>query len=427
MGEPWTRLVQLGRRLGYFLAGSATVQGLNMVTGLAILWILPVEQYAIYIACSSLIAIGSVGSDAGVSQALLTLGSRAAADRERVARIFMTGWRMRRQAMVLVSLLVLLASAVMGSGQGWSWTTWLILVLLVTATNWAQLRISSYTSLFNIYQDTRSIFLFTVSPAILRMLLVLVLCQRFALAYVALGINLLGFVVQDVLAGRLARAHLQVGGQPDAEIRRSVLAFMVPLIPGIIYYIFQGQIAVFLLTWLGQTSSIAEVGALGRLQQVFFLLNTLNSFFVHPHFARLSQARPFIRRAALLGGVATGFAALVMVSAFVLDDWWVLILGSQYGQLQGLIPLAIAGCLITLAGGTVYTLVIATKFTRYQWLQIPLGLGTQLMVMFWSGVHTTGDALLITYAPAASYLMLQLMLLMLAMRTLTPDPRPEPA
>lgn len=414
------KLTALAGRLGTFLASNALVQGLNMLTGLAILWILPVEQYALYITCSALIAVGSVGSDSGISQALLTLGSRAFGERARVSDIFVTCWRLRRQALLVISVLVLVAAVAMGYRQQWSPSTWLVVLVMVMATNWAQVRISPYGSLFNIYQDTRSIFVSTALPAALRLVLALSLCPSWPLAGTALGINLLGFVLQDFVAGRLAGKYLDRASAPSVAIRREVERFVLPLIPGVLYYIFQGQIAVFLLTWAGQTTAIAEVGALGRLLQVFVLLGALNSFFVQPYFSRLTDPRLFRSRLYLVGLVVALFSAAVLGSAFVFDGWWILILGAKYAHMQHLIPLAVAGCLVTIFGSTAYSIVIATKFTRYQWFQIPLGIGIQLIVMMWVGVQSTRDALLLTYGPALSYAMLQLAILGVALRQLEP-------
>jgi hypothetical protein len=48
-----------------------------------------------------------------------------------------------------------------------------------------------------------------------------------------------------------------------------MLHYLSPIIPGIIFTAVQGQISVLLITLFGQTKSIAEVAALGRLGQLF--------------------------------------------------------------------------------------------------------------------------------------------------------------
>lgn len=413
MSERWANLLV---RLGTFLASSAAVQGLNVLTGLTILWVLPMEQYALYISCAALIAMGSVGSDAGISQALLTFGSRAVGDRRRVADIFLTCAQMRRQALVWVSVLVLLAAVAMGHGQSWPPMTWLSVLALVTATNWAQVRLSPYGSLFNVFQDTRSIFVSTAIPAGLRLAATWLVCLSWPTAVAALVVNLLGFVVQDAVSRHRARVYMHPEARPDAQLRGQVRSFVVPLLPGVVYFIFQGQIAVFLLTSLAQTQAVAEVGALGRLQQVFILLGALNSFFVQPHFARLTARREFVRRFGLLALVLGVFAVLVMASGWWFSDAWLFLLGPNYGHVRSLIPLALAGCLAVMLGSTVYSVVVATRHTRYQWLQIPLGLGSQAWVVLTLGVQSSHDALVLTYAPALSYLALQLALLTIAVR-----------
>ena len=67
------------------------------------------------------------------------------------------------------------------------------------------------------------------------------------------------------------------------EIRRYIL----PASPAVILGAFHGQIALLLISIFGNTVSIAEVAALGRLGLLFNVLMTFNVVIVEPYIARL--------------------------------------------------------------------------------------------------------------------------------------------
>src|SRR5207244_10145013 len=96
-----------------------------------------------------------------------------------------------------------------------------------------------------------------------------------------------------------------------------------------------GQITIFLISFFAhQTSSIAEVGALGRLAMIFVVLaNLLANIFV-PAFARC-QDRPRLRLLYLeiAGGVSL-FCIVVIAAAAIFPDQFLFVLGSKYAHLR---------------------------------------------------------------------------------------------
>jgi hypothetical protein len=406
------RLSGLGRTLGLFLAGNVFVQGINLVAGLAILWILPIEEYSLYIVCSALAAIANLGSDPGFSQALVTLGSKAQGNNLRIERIFQACLTLRRSTMRAMAAMVALAGLLVGFRQHYPPASWGLAVFLAMAGSWAQSRLGPYNGLFNIYQDTAGIIRTSYLSGLMRLALTLTVCHAYPSALTALAINLVAYTLQDRLCRRQATRYLEEKlSTTNKTIEREVIAFVRPLIPGVVYYLIQGQIVILILTWLGKVETIAEVGALSRLGQLFVVLSSLNGFFIQPHFSRIADAELFRRRLALLIAVFAIFAAFVMWTTYQFDYLWVMLLGSKYVHLKTLVSLAVGSSLLGLFGGFLYFVVIATGITKHQIVQIPMGIGVQVLVLFLIGVGTTRDAILVSYAPALSYCLLQMYLL----------------
>jgi hypothetical protein len=133
----------------------------------------------------------------------------------------------------------------------------------------------------------------------------------------------------------------------------------------------------------------------------------LNGFFIQPYFARISSPGLFTKRAVQVTGMLLLGFGLVSGSTVVLPEAWLWILGPKYAGLSNELVIAILSAQLLVAGGILYTIVIATRQTRGQWLQIPLGLGAQAAFLAVQGVHGTQDALVLNLIPAATYILLQ--------------------
>jgi O-antigen/teichoic acid export membrane protein len=411
------RALRLSKRLGVFLAGQAAAQVVGAVAGLVILWLLTPREYALYIVSMTVLAIGSLSSDLGTSQAVITCGAKAQSDPEQLASIYAAAQRIRRTLYWLGLATMLALGGVMMFGGDWPWHTAVLCLLVVVVMNLFQQRANLGTSVLNIHQDIGGRFHTIFWSNSWRLLLSLTLFV-WPVALIAVLITLAGFVMQDIIVGRRVRRLIPHEAPPTADSLAEVRNFFIPLIPGVIYYMVQGQLSVILLSWSGNTVSIAEVGALGRLGQVLALAGLLNNFFVQSHFAQIRDERIFTRRAiALLATVFLG-SGLLVLSTMTFPAVWLFILGPHYDHLKSVLPWAVGGALSYTIAATIYTIVVATGNTRLQWLQIPFGLGSQLLFVYLYGVNTTREGVILNALPAFTALLLELALLIALTRTL---------
>ena len=198
---------------------------------------------------------------------------------------------------------------------------------------------------------------------------------------------------------------------PTAQHLAALRKFAIPLVPGAIYYMAQGQISTLLLTVFGQTTSIAEVGALGRLGQILGLLMMLNGFVILPNLARVNQRNEFILHGARLIALFVVVGGMTLLSTFVVPEWWLYLLGGNYDHSGEFLPLAMSGSLIALLAALFHTMLISRAATRGQAWNIVVGIGFQAVVLATWGVRTTADALSLNILLASGAAVLQLGLL----------------
>jgi O-antigen/teichoic acid export membrane protein len=397
--------------IGKFLAGQGAVQAINLVSGLLIIRLLPVSEYALYTIASLLLSVGSLGSDMGLSQAVNTLGAKIRDDRQALGSLYAGAYRYRRILHLLALGVILFLATSMLYGHEWGLTSTCVSVALVMVTSWVQQSISLKKSILNVRHDADGLLQAGASEAIPRLLLV-VSCVVWPTAVTALMVNLFGVLVgRYFLSGRCAGLMREHASPHESQLR-DLRLFVMPLIPGVIYYMLQGQISIFLLSLYGLTTSIAEVGALGRLGQIIGLLMLLNAFVIQPYFARIEQKSVYISSVRLVMAVLLVFCLVIMISAYWVPGCWLFVLGEKYAGLGRELPLAIVGPLLTLLGGSLYTMVIARNITRGQFWYIVVGIASQLVFISVFSVRTTFDALILNMLPSIGYILIQSILLL---------------
>src|SRR5690606_21309614 len=84
-------------------------------------------------------------------------------------------------------------------------------------------------------------------------------------AVAAMGIHFLTTAIISRFQRRRAIVYYEPVKKPDPEYNSRMLHHLAPMIPMHLFAVFQGNILVVLVTILGSSDNIAEIGALGRL------------------------------------------------------------------------------------------------------------------------------------------------------------------
>lgn len=404
--------------LARFLGGQATVHAVNLATGIMIVWFLGIEQYAIYTLASVIQGIGTIGADLGVVQGVTSIGAPLRGRRE-FDSLLRAATRLRNLFFALtIPVMILVALATFrGTAQpiGPAFTVVALTILNV----WILQSASLATAVLNIDHDARGLLVAGLASALLRLALVLAVCQEYPLAVVAVGINLAGSSLQAyILSRRMGKPQVRSPPLED-RCRQDLLRFAMPLVPGAIYYMSQSQLSTFVLGLAGATTAIAEVGALGRLAQIVGLLTLLNGFFVIPYFGRIQDSPIFVRRATQLLGLSLLAAFLLVMTAVYAPAPWLWILGPQYAGLHDEVVLAVAGGALLLVGNVAIAMIMGARATRGQWIGIAVGIVAQIAFAFTYGLSGTHDALVFNLIPLAvscSFQCIVLIMVILARR-----------
>ena len=392
------------------LFGQGIVQVLNFSVGLALLRLLSIEDYGIYLLGALLVTVAAMAADLGLAQAVNSLTARNSSDSAAVGAIFAGAVRYRRLLLMFVLPAICVMGPVLFRPYDMSLLETATLFAVVVATGTAQQSVAIRTSVLNAHHDADALWRAGVYGAATR-LAMLVPCYFWPTATVALVGNLAGIAVTAIYLRRSTTRYVAPGSPQHPQWNEALRQFVVPLVPSVLYAVLQGHIATFLLSLNGHTTSIAELGALGRLAQLLGLLSPALTFFIQPHFARIRAATEFRAKLFTICWVFAAFATLILLSTWWVPDVWLFILGPNYRGLGPELPLAVAGALISMFSATLYFVAISRGYTAGQGWTLLIGIAAQACCVFLIGVDSTMDALLLGIVPTVANTVLQAVLI----------------
>jgi hypothetical protein len=178
-----------------------------------------------------------------------------------------------------------------------------------------------------------------------------------------------------------------------------------------VFYCFQGQITIFLISFFArQSSSVAEVGALGRLTMIFVVLaNLLANIFV-PAFARCQERRQLRSLYLEIAGGVSLFCLVVIAAAAIFPDQFLFVLGNKYAHLHRELLLMVGSAVLAALTGTFWSLNAAKAWVTGSWLYIPLTLLTQIALIPFTDFSNVSSVLLFNLLSSVPNLLLNLAL-----------------
>ncbi len=395
----------------HFLGGQAIVQIINLCTALLVLRLLPINEYSLYIIANFFLNIGSSGSDLNLSTALSCFGARLVDEQVRLSGLFSLIVSIRKKLFIVMILVIVLTTPFMIQSHDLQPVIIISLLIPILFTTWFQQKLTLRTMVLNIHHDSKSLFQSAVTGSIIRLALTYFFCSNWPHAIVAVICTLISTCTASWIAKIKCKLYIDERIKADKTQKENVKNFIYPLIPAAIYFTFQGQISIFLISIFGSSNAIAEVGALTRFGQVFSFLGILNGFLFQPAFSRINKKTDFIIKTLLVTFLLIVGFSLTLYSAWLLPDWWLLLLGKNYANMQDEVLLAVGGPIASFFYGFFFTILTARAFTQGQYWYVIATLVVQVTFISLIGIDTTHKALQLNLANSLATVIVEIILL----------------
>lgn len=381
-GDSRAARLRHGAGLVLSVAGmQALVQACTLVTGIVIVRTLRVDEYALYTLAMTVLMTALGLADAGITSGAMAEGGKVWRQPERLAAVVATAGELRRRATPWVAVFALPVAMVVLHRHGAGAAQLVILLGLLCALFAASLATSVLEIPFKLRQELGVLQRIQLAAAALRLLLVAGATWLAGLASVALGAGALA----QVWALRRLYRRLDpdtMRARPDPAVRVGILRTVRYTFPGVLYFSVAGQLNVWLLSVLGTSTAIAQVGALGRLAAVLSVFSAAAGLVAAPRFARLENRRVLVVRffvIAALGSSAFGAVIFALVAWFPNHALW--ILGPAYRDLHAEALLIVAASCLSLVGGTLAGLLASRALLVHPALAIPIGVFANIVAL----------------------------------------------
>lgn len=381
----WTALISV------FLAGQGSVQLINLVSGFLLLRWLSVEAYAQYSVAFGFQNTLGLLVDLGFSGSIIALVGDRAFDKEVVGTYIRSAKHFRNRLFTILIALAAIAFPLVTSKQNWDWTTQLLLFVSIVSSLFFQGWVSYYSPPLLINQRLKQFYQPQIVCAFGRIVLCFTLYLTSALtSWTTAWVSSAVVAINGFLYRRSATALIIEPINSNPKINREMLKYISPLIPVITFSAFQGQVSLVVITIFGQTKSIAEVAALGRLGQLFFLLCTFNSVIVAPYIAKVARPNLAKKYFQLLGGTVT-IAIILSLIAILFPQPLLWVLGHKYQNLKTEVGLVVITASINYVANALNAMNSGSKFI-YWWasaFEITLLVLVQLICVSVMDLRTT--------------------------------------
>lgn len=410
--------------------GQGTIQLIQLISGFCLINWLTKDAYATFTLVMAIQSMTSVLVELTVSQSLTALiGSKI--DDAKVVGRYVAACRFYRDRMLIVgSVVVLFVFLLIAPKYGWTDGLWFLLWLSVVVTLVFQARSGIYGPIFLLKRDLVSVYRIGISSGIVRFLLLIgayffgVLSAPLALMYGALQACMSGWASKELTKNDL------VNPLPKAELtfeKKGILSQSVPRMPSTIFYAFEGQVAIFLISFFGTTSGIAEIGALSRLGMLFLIFEQTGSVLIIPYFAKMEASRVKIMSLLFIAGAILFFFAS-SAFAYLLPEPLLFVLGDGYQHLKFEIFLIISASGVRVMTMVILSVCMARKYI-FPWfsiidvvpLLIVMALGFALV-----DLSQLSNVLYLTLAMAVTKMLSTVFILFVGMRRETGAIRMQP-
>ena len=388
----WTRL------LSQFLTGQIVIQALNFLTGFLLLRWLSVTAYAEFSVAFAFQSTLGMLIDLGFSNSIVALVGDRGSDAEVVGRYIRSARHFRNRMYGVMVIVSMAAFPLITRSQPWPFSTKVLLFAAILASLFFQ-GWGMYAAPLLINGRIKEYYQAQIFAAAGRLCCCFVLFETATLsAWTSAWVGAAALATTGLVYRKKSVQLISEPHQSDPIFNKEMIGYLAPLIPGVVFTAFQGQISVALITIFGHTKNIAEVAALGRLGQLFAIFAAVNSVLIEPYIAKLAPIRlvgKYLRIVACSAVLAVGISAF----SFLFPQPLLWVLGPKYGNLQNEIGWIVSGACISYVAGVLWVMNSARKwlFWWYTNLYVFSVLLTQIICVMTMRLTTTHSVVIMSF------------------------------
>lgn len=365
----WPRLITI---TGF---SQILIQGLGLIGGILVIRLLPTHEYGLYTLANTMLGTMNILADGGISSSVMSQGGRVWQNREKLGAVLVTGFALRKKFAVASLLFAVPFLLYLLRLHNASWLMSILLVISLVPAFFTALSSNLLSVGPALHQTISALQKNQVGVSIGRLLFLVLTLFIFPWAFVAVLAAGIPQIWANIRLRKISESFADLDQKPDAAIQKEMLAFVKRILPGSIYYCLSGQITIWLISFFGSTTSVAQIGALGRLSMVLSFFSIMFGTLVVPRFARLPADRSILfKRYMQIQLVLIGLVTSLLTAVWLFPSEILWVLGKNYSNLGLELLLIIAISCLGLVSGLSFNLSTCRQWAIHPLISIPITL-----------------------------------------------------
>jgi len=369
------KILDWGKLIGFTGGTQFLIQGIGLIAGILTVRLLSIKEYAFFTLANTMLGALAVVSDGGISSGVMSEAGKKWTDKEHVGKVLSTGLIIRKRFALIALLFTLpfLTYLLLDNGAK-PWQVFLI-VLAMVPSFFATISDSLLEIPLKINQAIMPLQKNQMLASIGRLLLSFTSLFFFPFSFIALLSNCIPRLWANIKLRKIILPYAASINIEDQQIKASIMSVVKRSMPGSIYFVFSGQINVWILSLIGNTNGLAQIGAIGRISVLFSTLSLIGSTLITPRFSRLPMDSTILKKrffSIQLIGLMACILLLTIVS--LMPTQFLYILGNQYKGLELELIINIASSLMGIMVGLSFGLVLSRGWVIYPLVSISINI-----------------------------------------------------
>ena len=391
----WGKLISI---TGFF---QIFIQGVGFISGILIIRLLPVEEYAFYTLANTMLGTMTVLADGGISTGVMSEGGKVWKDDDKLGVVLATGMNLRKK-FAIVSLTITLPILIyLLQSNNASWLTTLMIVASLIPAFYASLSDSLLGIIPKLHQSILPLQKNQVYVSVFRLILTGLTALIFPFSYIAVLASGIPRIWGNFQLKKIVYGLTKKKTEDDPAVKKNILKVVYLVMPGSIYYAFSGQITIWLISIFGNTENIAQIGALSRLMMFIMVINSLLSTLVMPRFARLEDKEGKVAKLfTKFIIVIIIFACMIISVTYLFSTEMLYIIGNNYRDLTFELRLMVISSCMAFLSQTTYGMLSSRGIIMKPYLFYSIISITQVICLLTLDLSTVSGVIYFSIYPA---------------------------
>lgn len=381
-----------------FIVGQGALQILQVLSGFLLIRWLSVEEYAQYSVAIAFQSTAQMLVELGFSGAVVALVGNRINERKVLGDYIKSGRFYRNRFFFIVGGACIFLFPLLSIKHGWPTYVSILLLVCILANLYFSGNISYYSSPLIIHKRLTTLYKIQAKHSFLRLIMIGSLYLFTILnAWLAAFTTTFVTIANGFAFKRKTKVYVEEPEHSSPEVRKEMLNYIKPIMPGIVFMAFQAQIIVFIISIFGETQNIAEIAALGRIGQVFLLMNMAGSAVVAPYFARQPR-KGLLSKFYKIIFIAILLASLIWLFSILFPEVLIFLIGSKYNHLQSEIPLLVSASCLAFLSNLIWSIAASRKWLWW-WMPVLNISGIifiQVLAIIYMDLNSTHNVLILS-------------------------------